>query len=182
MDLQDFEGQAMYFDEGMPEGVEALIQEAAAHYGEGGAELYLQQAYAKAPANLTVLVAMYRFYYYQHRLREAIGVADQVMAIVGQSIDFPQSWRELTFNHLANGVMQSFTRVRFYLLALKGAAYLNLRLGNIATGVEMLNKVVEFDSNDRLGARSLLMSMGPALMQDKDENSVEAPETTLMSH
>lgn len=179
MDLQDFEGQAMYFDEVMPDGVEALIMQASNHYGEGDAEQYLQQAYALAPANLTVLVAMYRFYYYQHRLREAIGVADLVMGVLAPTIDFPEHWRALSFNHLANGVMQSFTRVRFYLLALKGAAYLNLRLGNIATGVEMLNKVVEFDSNDRLGARALLMSMGPALVKDRDDD--EQPQTSLMS-
>jgi hypothetical protein len=60
--------------------------------------------------------------------------------------------------------MESFTLVRFYLLAVKGAAFMNLRIGNIAEGVEMLNKVVEFDSNDRLGARALLQSVGPAVV------------------
>ncbi|MCY0965643.1 hypothetical protein [Parathalassolituus penaei] len=171
MDLQDFEGQAMYFDEPMPAAVSSLIEEASRRYADGMAEPCLQRAYALAPVNLSVLVAMYRFYYYQHRLREAIGVAEQVMAVVAPGIGFPEHWRSLCFNDLANGLMVSFTRVRFYLLALKGAAYLQLRIGNIATGVEMLNKVVEFDSNDRLGARALLQSMGPALMHDDDEQA-----------
>lgn len=164
MDLQDFEGQAMYFDDSMPEGVDELIEQAAAAYGEGGAEPYLDQARKLAPDNLVVLVAVYRFYYYQHRLEDAIQVAYRVMEIVGPEIGFPTHWRDLESAHLANGVMHSFTRVRFYLLALKGAGYLKLRLGEIATGVEMLGTVVAFDSKDRLGAKSLLRAMGPAVV------------------
>ncbi|MDK2776229.1 MAG: hypothetical protein KYX62_01015 [Pseudomonadota bacterium] len=164
MDLQDFKGQLMYFDEPMPDGVGDLLQQASEAYGEGNAEWYLQQAYSIAPENMTVLVGLYRFYYYQHRLAEAIDVAFQVMSRVAPTIGFPDHWEKLKFEHLAWGVMESFTRVRFYLLALKGAAYMNLRLGNIADGVRMLNKVVEFDSNDRLGAKALLQSMGPAVV------------------
>ena len=79
MDLQDFQGQLMYFDEPLPDGVEDLLNQASEAYGDGNAEWYLTQAYSIAPANMTVLVAMYRFYYYQHRLPEAIDVAFQVM-------------------------------------------------------------------------------------------------------
>ena len=68
MDLQDFQGQLMYFDEPLPDGVEDLLNQASEAYGDGNAEWYLTQAYSIAPANMTVLVAMYRFYYYQHRL------------------------------------------------------------------------------------------------------------------
>ena len=48
------------------------------------------------------------------------------------------------------------TLVRFYLLALKGAGELNLRLGNMDLGIQMLEKVVELDSEDRLGVTALL--------------------------
>ena len=117
----------------------------------------------------------------QHRLPEAIDVAFQVMRGVAPTIGFPDNWEKLKFEHLAYGVMESFTRVRYYLLALKGAAYMNLRIGNIAEGVRMLNKVVENDSNDRLGAKALLQSMGPAVVggtaagqdyYDQKENAV----------
>ena len=166
MDLQDFEGQSMYFDEQTPEEVDALIQQASELYGEGNAEEPLLKAKELAPDNMLVLVALYRFYYYQHRLEEALDVAGQVMAVIAPSIDFPANWRDLTFRHLANGVLESFTKVRFYLLALKGAAYLNLRLGRRAEAVEMLNMVVEYDSHDRLGARSLLRVVGPVLVTE----------------
>jgi tetratricopeptide (TPR) repeat protein len=45
---------------------------------------------------------------------------------------------------------------RFYLLALKGAAYLQLRLEQIDEGIEMLEKILTLDSEDRLGTSLLL--------------------------
>ncbi|MEE2730191.1 MAG: hypothetical protein VYA55_05180 [Pseudomonadota bacterium] len=164
MDLQDFEGQKLYFDDDMPQDVAELIQSASEQYSDGGAEQCLLKAYAIAPLNLSVLVALYRFYYYQHRYQDALNVAYEAMAAVAGEISFPEHWRQLEFADLANGVMQSFTIVRFYLLALKGAGYLNLRMGNIQEGVAMLNKVIELDNNDRLGARVLLQAMGPAVV------------------
>ena len=164
MDLQDFEGQELYFDSEMPQDVAELIQSASEQYSDGGAEGCLLKAYEIAPLNLSVLVALYRFYYYQHRYEDALKIAYEAMAAVAGEIGFPVHWRELEFSDLANGVMQSFTVVRFYLLALKGAGYLNLRMGNIQEGVAMLNKVISLDSNDRLGARVLLQAMGPAVV------------------
>ncbi|GAB1257696.1 tetratricopeptide repeat protein [Aurantivibrio plasticivorans] len=167
MDLQDFESQLMYFDKPMSEEVSELIEKAAAAYSEGEAEPYLQRAFDIDPDNLSVLVALYRFYYYQHRYEDAIDIADHVMSVVAPTIKFPSHWSEIQFAHLARGVMESFTMVRFYLLAVKGAAYLNLRLGNMELGVRMLNKVIELDNKDRLGARVLLQAMGPAVVTEK---------------
>lgn len=162
MDLQDFESQLMYFDRPMTEEISELLKSAAEAYGEGKAEPLLLKAFDIDPDNLSVLVALYRFYYYQHRYEQALDIAHHVMAVVAPTISFPGSWSNLDFRDLANGILSSFTMVRFYLLALKGAAYLNLRMGNVEVGVNMLNKVIELDSKDRLGAKSLLQAMGPA--------------------
>ena len=167
MDLQDFEGQKLYFDDEVPADVEQLILSASEQYSKGGAESCLIKAYEMAPTNLTVLVALYRFYYYQHRYQDALRIAYESRAAVADEIEFPPHWRELNFSDLANGVLHSFTVVRFYLLALKGAGYLNLRMGNIQEGVAMLNKVIELDNNDRLGARVLLQAMGPAQVSER---------------
>ena len=171
MDLHEFEGQRMYFDDPVSEPVQQLLDQAAREYGEGEAEAPLLKARQMEPDNLSVLVALYRFYYYQHRLEEALGIAADVMAQVGPEIGFPADWQTLSFNHLANGVVESFTKVRFYLLALKGAAYLNLRQGRRDTAVAMLNKVVEFDSKDRLSARALLNVVGVAAAKESDASS-----------
>lgn len=171
MDLQDFESQLMYFDKPMAAEIQQLLQVASEAYAEGEAEPLLQQAFLLEPENLTVLVALYRFYYYQHRYPEALDIAQQVMAVVAPEIGFPVHWSDITFDHLANGLLASFTMVRFYLLALKGAAYLHLRQRDVELGVRMLNKVIELDSKDRLGARGLLLAMGPAPLGNADNGS-----------
>jgi hypothetical protein len=161
MDLQDFAAELLYFDLQTSSAIKHWLQLASEHYADGGAEQYLQLAYAEEPQNLSVLVALYRFQYYQHRHAEALHTAYLAMNVAAESIGFPGHWRQLTLDHLGHGVLQSYTMVRFYLMALKGAGYLNLRLGELAEGVEMLNKVIELDCNDRLGAKVLLRSIGP---------------------
>ena len=170
MDLQDFSAELLYFDLQTSAAIKQRLQLAAEHYADGGAEAYLQQAYAEEQLNLSVLVALYRFQYYQHRHAEALHTADLAMNVAAESIGVPGHWRQLTPDHLAHGLSKSYTMVRFYLMALKGAGYLNMRLGELAEGVEMLNKVIELDSNDRLGAKVLLRSIGPTEVKNA-ENS-----------
>lgn len=155
MDLQDFDGQDMYFDKTSSEKVASLLQQAAQAYGEGEAEKPLLRAYFLAPTNLTVLVAMYRFYYYQHRLTDALSIADKAMEVAGNTLGLPGQWQQLCLDHLGEAAMQSMGMLRFYLLALKGAAYLNLRIGNTEVALSMLSKLVELDAHDRLGVAFL---------------------------
>lgn len=156
MDLHDFQGESLYLDSVDPETITNLLQEAAAQYGEGGSEAYLLQAYSEAPTNLSVIVGLYRFYFYQHRYEESLKIADIAMRTVAPLIGFPEKWERLTQTIVAYGSRQSMEMVRFYLLALKGAAYLNLRLARFELGKTMLLKILELDSSNRLGAKLLL--------------------------
>ena len=156
MDLQDFNGEMLYFDQPEPQRIGELLLTASQHYGRGDAEGFLLEAFAIAPKNLTVLVGLYRFYYYQHRYADALNIAHVVMQTVAPQIDFPENWLELDMNALGLGVLCSMGLVRFYLLALKGAGYLNLRLSRFEEGLRMLRKVSDLDVADRLGAKVLL--------------------------
>jgi len=156
VDLHDFQGDSLYLDSMDSELITELLQTAAAQYGEGGAERYLMQAYQEAPENLSVIVGLYRFYFYQHRYEEALNIADLAMKTVAPKIAFPEDWQRLTQTIVAYGMRQSTELVRFYLLALKGAAYLNLRLTRFEAGKAMLFKILELDTNNRLGAKLLL--------------------------
>ncbi len=156
MDLHEFSGGEMYFDEKLDVRVLPLLEAAAAAYGEGDSESLLLQAAALAPNSLTVQVALYRFYYYQHRHQDALDVAIESMRKTAERLDFDITWQQWNLNVLGIGVMKSMTLVRFYLLALKGAGYLNLRLGNMDEGAAMLTKVASLDSHDRLGTSALL--------------------------
>lgn len=156
MDLLDFEQAELYFDEPISEEVEHLIDMAAANYGNEEAELMLLRANFMAPQHLMVLVALYRYYFYQHRLEDALLVAESTLAVVGRRLEFPETWLYLCEANVGVGVMRSMGLVRFYLMVLKAAGYIHLRLGNVETGQAMLEKLVELDSHDRMGGKALL--------------------------
>lgn len=156
MDLLDFEQAELYFDEPISTEVECLIAMAAANYGSDEGELMLLRANFMAPQHLMVLVALYRYYFYQHRLEDALLVAESTLAVVGRRLEFADSWHYLREANVGAGVMRSMGLVRFYLMVLKAAGYIHLRLGNVETGQSMLEKLVELDSHDRMGGKALL--------------------------
>jgi len=156
MDLLDIKENNLYFDEPMPEEAEKLINSAAVQYGEKNVEPLLLRAYALAPRHLTILVGLYRYYYYQHRLHDALDVAHKTLNVAAKRLEFPSTYQDLTPLHMGAGALKSMGMVRFYLLALKAAGYLNLRLQRWNHAISMLSKVTELDQMDRLGANALL--------------------------
>lgn len=153
MDLLDFDVKELYFNEPTDDTVHELIYQAAQGYSEGLAEIPLAEAYALAPENLSVLVARYRFFYYQHRYVECLQMAEQAIEVARKRLNFPEQWQTLHLDLFENTDM---VLARFYLMALKGMAYLQLRLGNVAEGQAILEKILSLDPKDRLGAAALL--------------------------
>ena len=156
MDLHDFDSTDLYFDEPCPPHIEAQLSAAAEGYGSGEAELALLRAYFLAPEQLSVLVGLYRFYFYQHRLVEADRVAIRAMAIAGARLGLSEEWSELTPAGLGAGIRRSMGLTRFWLMALKARAILALRDFRIETARAMLLKLREVDECDRLGVIPLL--------------------------
>ena len=79
----DFDQTTLYFDDPESPEVERLIAEAGAGYGSDETESLLLRACLLAPGQLMVLVALYRYYFYQHRLDDALLVGDRTLAVVG---------------------------------------------------------------------------------------------------
>lgn len=156
MDLLNFEGHDLYFDEPLDVRVHELIARASENYGAGTGEAPLLEARALAPESLTVLVALYRFYYYQHRLQEAIDIAEEALQITARDLHLPTDWRLLNDLQIARSTLNAMGLLRFHLLCLKAEAYLKLRLGQEEEGKAMLRKLVEIDSSNRLGVKQLL--------------------------
>ena len=156
MDLNDFsnsEQTALYFDEVLPQEVESLLADAAEHYGEAECEHRLLKAFFLVPESLTVLVSLYRMYFYQHRYEETLVTASHALRISGARLGFPPDWRELQLSHLDAELPLGL--VRFYLFALKGMAYVKMRMGELEDGEAMIDKVMALDPEDRLGASVL---------------------------
>jgi tetratricopeptide (TPR) repeat protein len=168
VDLLEFDSEDLYFDEPLNAEAKRCLDSASEHYGSEEAETALMRAYFLEPEHPMVLVALYRFYYYQHRLKESLLVAERVLKVIGARLEFPEDWRDLTEMRLGSGVMISMTLIRFYMLALKGAGFLELRLGNYPSAMQRLEKVVELDSKDRLGAQALLDLAREALEKQAD--------------
>jgi len=156
IDLLDFEAQGLYFEQPDVAGVEELIATAAENYAGGDAELSLLQAYFIAPESLNVLVALNRFYYYQHRLEEALAATSKALVVIRPTIAFPEHWHELQISHITEAPAALLTNVRLYLFTLKAIGFLNMRLENLDVSQAIFEKLVELDSKDRIGAQGLL--------------------------
>lgn len=168
MDLHEFDGGDMYFDTPPSQEVLDLIDLASGDYmapnteygndsdDPAKSETALLKAYLLAPKDLTVIVALYRYYYFQHQYQMALLIADKALEIVAEKLMWDDTWEQIDTEALVKASKSSMTLVRFYLLCLKGSGYLNLRLGNIELGVGMLEKVSSCDQEDRIGTRYLL--------------------------
>ncbi|HXE40161.1 MAG TPA: hypothetical protein VN639_16975 [Azonexus sp.] len=156
MDLLDFSDCKLYFEDDLPAEAERLIAQASSEYGEDTAELALLRAHLMAPDNLTVLVGLYRYYFYQHRLDDALMVAERAMQLSGRLLGLPADWRTLDEIRLGSAAANSFGMLRFYLLALKAASVVLLRLGQIEASRDRLIKLAGLDCHDHLGAAKLL--------------------------
>lgn len=156
MDLLQFDAQDLYFEQEDSPEVQALIQLAAQCYGQGEAELPLLQAYLRAPESLNVLVALNRFYYYQHRLQEALLISEKALALIRPEIGFPQDWRQLHLQHITAASPERLTRVRLYLFTLKSVGFLHMRLERLSLSREIFTRLVALDEKDRIGAKGLL--------------------------
>ena len=156
MDLLDFEAQGLYFENKDTPEVENMIAIASENYASGEAELPLLRAYFLAPNSLNVLVALNRFYYYQHRLEDALAATLKALAVIRPLIDFPEDWRDLQPHHISETPANLLTQVRLYLFTLKAIGFLNMRLELLDVSKSIFEKLVDLDGKDRIGAKGLL--------------------------
>jgi tetratricopeptide (TPR) repeat protein len=156
MDLLQFDARDLYFETEDSEDVQMLIRSASELYGSGAAELPLLQAYLRAPESLNVLVALNRFYYYQHRLAEALLIAEKALSLIRRGLDLPEDWRQLEMQHISAAPKERLTRIRLYLFTLKSIGFLHLRMKNLALSRGIFERLVMLDGNDRIGAKALL--------------------------
>jgi hypothetical protein len=148
--------------------VERLLAEAGRlRASDGaGAMLLLMRAQALAPRHPAVLIALYRHHFYGHRLRPARDVARQALLLGAQALGLPPLWHTVPPRPLAGA--RGDARTRFYLFALKGYAYLSLRLGDAGEAREALALLRALDPEDCVGGALLEAVRLRALRPDDD--------------
>lgn len=147
---------AAVLGDGLPEQAELHLALAGRSYHLSEvAEQHLRAAERIAPDHAAVLIGFYRFYFYKGRLAEALGIAERCLAKSARDNGLVGDWRAVGAGDAAFGRFDN-PLARFYLFTLKGYAYLQMRLGNLAEGGAAANKLIELDPSDKVGARVLL--------------------------
>ena len=123
-------------------------------HDEAAAERHIRAALALAPDHLAVQIAAYKFFFYRHRLAEALPYAEACLAETLRRNDLPADWREVRADQAAFASLEP--EPRMFLFSLVAYGYVLARLGRDAEGRAALTKVAELDREDRMGARRLV--------------------------
>jgi Tfp pilus assembly protein PilF len=131
--------------------VEALLRQAGGlrQHPEQALSL-LQQACELAPNHPAPLIALYRFHFFGHELARARQVGEQACAIARLALG-----PALLEQAPTAAATRYDAAVRFYLFTLKGLAYLNLRLGELAQAQLLLAELRRLDPDDHVGGAVL---------------------------
>ncbi|SNY92937.1 hypothetical protein SAMN04515647_3200 [Cohaesibacter sp. ES.047] len=155
-DLLDFESGALYFDEAPEPIVAALLDKASNAATASDRVAALGDAQRLAPQDLNVIVALYRHHYFLQAFEEALVIADLAMREAGKRLNVAADWRLLTVDDVNRTSGEAMPMLRFYLWALKGRAYLLMRLGRFEEALGPLEKLIELDHANRLNCKPLL--------------------------
>ena len=137
---------------GLSPQVEALIKEAGRlHHLPQQALPLLEQARAAAPRHPAPLIALYRYYFYSHDLALARATGENALAIARTALG--PNFGDQPPSHEAT---RTDPAVRFYLFTLKGLAYLNMRLDDMAEARLLLSELRRLDPQDHVSGALLL--------------------------
>jgi tetratricopeptide (TPR) repeat protein len=144
------------FGHGLPSEAEHHLWEAGLSYHmDDIAESHLREAEVLAPRHAAVLIGLYRFYFYKGRLTEALEVARRCLAKAMEENNLSTDWRAVRAGEAEFGRYENVLP-RFFLFSLKGYAYLQMRLGQMEEGRSAVEKLLELDPSDKIGAKVLL--------------------------
>ena len=138
------------FDINLPDDLNALLQKAAKSYDNPAqAEALLKQAYELDNQQLSIYLALYKFYAYQNRMREAEQSVYQGLELAASQGNFNKNWQDL--NYQSTDWSKPSGAKRFYLYSLKALAFIYLRQDKRDDALKVLAKLQELDPNDEVG-------------------------------
>lgn len=159
----------------LPAGVEAALRDAGAERADATRTMAaLMRAQALAPDHPAVLIALYRHHFYGHRLAAARDVARRALVVGAEALGLPRVWREVARRALPGARHDASTR--FYLFALKGYAYLSLRLADEVDARDALRLLQALDPEDTVGASLLERVRRRATAGDDEEQGEQGDD------
>jgi len=164
---QDFPASAV-LGEGLPEEAERHLIAAAMSYDRDDVALkHLMEARLLAPTHPATLIGLYRFYFYKGRLAEALSIAEACLTRAAIDNSLPLDWRQVRAEDAAFGDFDAVAP-RFFMFSLKGYAYLSMRLGSFDESADAIDKLLELDPTDKVGAGVLLGVLDRKGLEDVD--------------
>ena len=114
------------------------------------AETLLWQAQKLAPEVLPVYFSLYKFYFYKGNLEQAELSARMALLAAAMQGGFNADWRSLQID---SADWQDYEAPsHFYLFSLKALAFIRLRRGDAMESSAILEKLMEIDPADSVGA------------------------------
>jgi hypothetical protein len=158
---------AVQFGFGLPADVNEQLQKAASSITNGPESLEaLCMAHVMAPQQLEVLVALYKFHFYQGALDQAEDYVFQALIKSAQAGGFKYDWERLTPESTDWNDVRGPGRV--YLYSLKALAFIRLRQDNPAHAENILDTLRRLDPEDKVGA-NVIRDLLHAMKENDDE-------------
>ncbi len=148
--------------------VEALLDGArAARSDPLAAEQAVASALAAAPNDFAARLAAYKFYFYNHRLAEALPHAAALIGFAARRLGIADDWRAVRPGDARFAAHEEAPGL--YLQALLAWGYCQARLGARDAGAKAIAKVAELDPRDRFGAGRLLAVVSKPAPSDEED-------------
>ncbi len=166
--LEEFEGLPL----DLPAEAEAALKQAGQlWHDEAKAEAKVMEALALAPGALAARIGAYKFYFYRHRLEEALPYARSCVAFALAALGLGEDWRQVRPSDAAfvGSAVTLAPLPKLLMQTLIATGYVLARLGRTPEAEEHLGKVVELDPGDRLGAARLLAVVRRGGIEEDDE-------------
>ena len=146
-----FQRDEVHFGFDIAPGVNAHLQRAATLVSHREDSLHaLNDAYRAAPDQLEVLVALFKFHFYQGHTEKAESLVFEALEKASRQAGFDADWRRLTPD--CADWSDPRGAGRFYLYSLKALAFIRLRQDEAAQAAAILDKMAYLDPADLVGA------------------------------
>jgi hypothetical protein len=152
----DFQALESYdFEDQLPQGTRRKLKEIFAHWSETErAETLVREIISESPDTLGARIVAYRFYFFRRRSREAAHWALSCLEWVSAQLGLPADWREVA-PEMADFAQISHAYIRVWMQSLTAYSYNMARLGETASSLAALDKILVLDPEGKCGARRL---------------------------
>ncbi|BAE49404.1 Hypothetical 198 kDa protein in nifW 5'region [Paramagnetospirillum magneticum AMB-1] len=155
----------------LPPAAEAALTEAGRlWHEEAAAEAKVKEALALAPEALATRIGAYKFYFYRHRLDEALPHARSCVAFALAALGLGEDWREVRPGDAAfvGSAVTLAPLPKLLMQTLIATGYVLARLGRVEEAEAHLSKVLDLDPGDRLGAGRMLAVVRRGGVEDEE--------------